>query len=333
MQDAGLIFLSKIAGDVADAMEGEPLEHMLATALVTLSLSTTLLGAALILTGRLRLAALVQYLPMPVVGGYLAFIGLYCFEAGLSLMTGQQVDCLIGLQAPPQWAALLAPGALAYWLPGVAIGLAILYALQRAQHFLVLPALLLGVPAVFFAIMLPLGFSLGDMRTMGLIAPVAESPPNPFSVWALFDFEHVHWSLVPCALPTWLGMYVVVAFSSSLDVAAIQMDMGKQLDFNRELITVGISNLASGLTGGFTGSYIFSQTLFTFRTGTSSRLCGLTVLVLQFTLFLLPFSMVSYVPKLFFGAVLTFIAADLMSDWLWHSRSKVHPVEWGVIYI
>ena len=51
----------------------------------------------------------------------------------------------------------------------------------------------------------------------------------------------------------------MVAFSSSLDVAAIQMDMGRQLDFNHELVTVGISNLLSGVTGGYTGSYIFSQ--------------------------------------------------------------------------
>ena len=108
---------------------------------------------------------------------------------------------------------------------------------------------------------------------------------------------------MPTALPTWLGMYVVVAFSSSLDVAAIQMDMGRQLDFNHELITVGISNLLSGLSGGFTGSYIFSQTLFTFRTGTNSRACGAFVLTAEFCLFLAPFSVVSYVPKLFFGAV------------------------------
>lgn len=43
------------------------------------------------LAGYLKLAALVQYLPLPVVGGYLAFIGLYCLEAGLSLMSGEQV--------------------------------------------------------------------------------------------------------------------------------------------------------------------------------------------------------------------------------------------------
>ena len=42
-------------------------------------------------TGKLELAMLVQYLPLPVVGGYLAFLGLYCLEAGLTLMSGVQV--------------------------------------------------------------------------------------------------------------------------------------------------------------------------------------------------------------------------------------------------
>ena len=163
-----------------------------------------------------------------------------------------------------------------------------------------------------------------------MVAP-AEAAGNPLEVWSLFDFAHVRWELVPSALPTWLGMYVVVAFSSSLDVAAIQMDMGRQLDFNHELVTVGLSNLLSGLSGGFTGSYIFSQTLFTFRTGNRSRVCGSFVLTAEILLFLAPFSMVSYVPKLFFGSVLTFIAADLMLDWLWLSRHKVHPIEYLVI--
>ena len=99
VQDAGLIFLSKMACDLANEMEHEPPEALLSTVLVTLSASTALLGLALIITGKLQLAALVQYLPLPVVGGYLAFIGLYCIEAGLSLMTGLEVDALLGWDA------------------------------------------------------------------------------------------------------------------------------------------------------------------------------------------------------------------------------------------
>ncbi len=100
-------------------------------------------------------------------------------------------------------------------------------------------------------------------------------------------------------------MVFVVSFSSCLDVAAIAMDMGEALDTNNELMTVGISNckqdlifcitvmalhifltldsaftlasVVSGLTGGLTGSYIFSQTIFTFRTGCRSRWIGVLV--------------------------------------------------------
>ena len=97
VQDAGLIFLSKMADDTVHYMDGAPDEAVIATTLVVLSLSTACLGLALVLTGKLRLAALVQYLPLPVVGGYLAFIGLYCLEAGVSLMSGVQVNSLLGL--------------------------------------------------------------------------------------------------------------------------------------------------------------------------------------------------------------------------------------------
>ena len=103
---------------------------------------------------------LVQYLPLPVVGGYLAFIGLYCLEAGLSLMSGVQVTSLLGFDFLPQWEALLQPEALLSVMPGVVCGIGILLVLQRVHHFLVLPSILLGIPLVFFAITYALGYSL-----------------------------------------------------------------------------------------------------------------------------------------------------------------------------
>lgn len=80
------------------------------------------------------------------------------------------------------------------------------------------------------------------------------SPPVPVvDLFGLVDFSLVRWDLIGMILPTWLGMVLVVAFASSLDVAAISMDMGEALDTNKELTTVGIGNLMSGLSLGFTG--------------------------------------------------------------------------------
>ena len=157
VQDAGLIFLSKMASDLADATADDSQQVRMATVLVALSLSTTLLGLALMLTGRLRLAVLVQYLPLPVVGGYLAFIGLYCLEAGLALMSGVQVTSLLGPDGPAQWAQLVQPGPLLTTLPGVACGIGMLLALSRYGHFLLLPGMLLAIPLAFFLVALAAG--------------------------------------------------------------------------------------------------------------------------------------------------------------------------------
>ena len=69
-------------------------------------------------------------------------------------------------------------------------------------------------------------------------------------IWALFRLQLVHWGQWAHSLPSLLGMIFVVAFSSSLDVAAIEMEMKTSLDINSELQTVGWANLASGLLGG-----------------------------------------------------------------------------------
>ena len=52
-------------------------------------------------------------------------------------------------------------------------------------------------------------------------------------------FDGIYWSVIPRQLPTALALFFVVAFGSSLDVAAIQQDSPEPLDYNKELVTVG----------------------------------------------------------------------------------------------
>lgn len=326
VQDAGLIFLSAIASSVVEICQdnGASAEATMATVLITLSLCTCLLGLCLMLTGYFKLASAVQYLPMPVVGGYLAFIGLYCLEAGLSLMTGLAID------GPAAWPQIFHPKYLKLALPGVLVGILLLLLTMRLRHYLVLPTLLLSVPVIFFIVAVGmLGHSLAELRSDGWIDNDT-SLVAFYKVWDNFRFSLVQWNAIPPQFPTFLGMYFVVAFSSSLDVAAIQMELGSQLDFNHELKTVGRANFVAGLCGGFTGSYIFSQTIFTMR-NTSSRGVGVVLILCEAALFLLPFSILSYIPKLFFGGILTLIAIDLMMDWLIHSYSTMHRAEFAVL--
>ncbi|KUF84172.1 hypothetical protein AM588_10005947 [Phytophthora nicotianae] len=169
--------------------------------------------------------------------------------------------------------------------------------------------------------------------TINSILTIPTIPATVSELLDLFDFNEVHWEQLPKQFGTWIGMVFIVAFSSCLDIAAIELDMGIKLDFNHELTTVGWSNVVSGLLGGYTGSYIFSQTIFTYRSKTNSRIVGVCVIISEFAIVLAPVSVMSYVPRFFFAATLIFIAIDLMIEWLILSFKKMSLREYAVLWM
>ncbi|CAM9587850.1 unnamed protein product, partial [Phaeothamnion confervicola] len=326
VQDAGLIFLSKITTNVARrlAEEDAPDEVVVATAVASTAIGTAALGLCLCAIGKGRLARFVSYLPMPVVGGYLGFIGFFCLEAGLGLCTGKVVD------GPATWPELFNWHDVLLCLPGVLFGALLFWVGRSFAHFAALPAAIVAAPLLFYVGLGMSGKNLQDARDAGLVGASRE-PADWTEALSLYRPGLIRWDALPHQIPVWLGMVVVVAFSSSLDVAAIEMDMGRPLDTNAELVTVGIGNMASGLTGGFTGSYIFSQTIFTYRTKCRSRLVGWIVMLSELAVFLMRADPLMYVPLFFFAATLIFIAIDLMVEWLVEVRHKLRVDEYLIL--
>ncbi|DAZ94510.1 TPA: hypothetical protein N0F65_011863 [Lagenidium giganteum] len=331
VQDAGLIFLSAMASSTVQSLQEASngqvsMTEVLATTLFTLAASTALLGIALIITGKLKIASFVQYLPMPVVGGYLAYIGFYCLEAGLSMMSDKTI------KEPADWIQLADMRSIVLVMPGVIAGIVIFIVLSHCDHVAVLPGCMLMILAVFYATLLVFGISLEESRQAGWVSPLPAEQHSIIDIYGFFDFREMNFSFLTAQIPTWIAMYFVVAFSSSLDVAAVEMSLGTALDHNHELQTVGLSNLVSGLVGGFTGSYIFSQTIFTLRANLNSRMTGVLIFVLEIAVVLCPVSIIAYVPKVFFGALQTLIACDLMVEWMWHARHKMLFREYAVVW-
>ena len=172
VQDAGLIFLSAMAGDMANRCieRGYEDDVILATVTVGLGLFTALLGAGLMLIGKLRLAGYVKYLPTPVVGGYLAYIGFYCGQAGLAFMAGVEVTSL------SQWPLLFEDGRGLLILPGLVGGLAVYGLARTLQHMMVLPGCVLGMIAVFYAGLAFTGKTVDDARAGGWLSNADEPP-------------------------------------------------------------------------------------------------------------------------------------------------------------
>lgn len=166
-----------------------------------------------------------------------------------------------------------------------------------------------------------------------------DGPVKFWQLWNLYHFET--WTMSGIYFPAiWrqlaktLGLLLVVVFGSCMDIAAIQQDVSYKIDFNQELTTVAVSNMATGLTGiGFTGSYIFSQTIFTMRAGVFSRINGWVIAGAEFAAFIYPYSIVQYLPNYFLGALLVWFGVEISRDWLYLSFYKLTLVEYGLLWL
>ncbi|KAK1942375.1 putative vacuolar membrane protein [Phytophthora citrophthora] len=328
VQDAGLIFLSAMATSICNSLGDDVSpQAKVATTIVTIGIATASLGVCLVIMGRFKLAALASYLPMPVIGGYLAFIGVFCLYAGLALSTGLVVNdfsSMLHMFDDAHNLLLCAPGFLG--------GATLLLVSQNFKNPFALSTAIMIMPVLFFLVLAIGGISLEDARDNGWVDPV-EKTASITDLFSLFDFSLVHWEQIPKQVVTWLGMVFIVAISSSLDVVAIEIDMGSKLNINHELKTVGWSNVVSGLLGGYTGSYIFGQTIFTCRSQTSSRIVGVCVILAEIAIVTVPVSVMSYVPRFFLAATLFFVAMDLMLEWLVLAYRKMCVREWAVVWL
>lgn len=152
-----------------------------------------------------------------------------------------------------------------------------------------------------------------------------------YHMWDFLRPSKVVWSVLPSQTLTLLAMISVVALSSSLDIAAIEIELKRPLDYNHELKTVGISNIISGCLGGYTGSYIFSQTIFSLRMGIRSRSMGYVLAFVSLVAVVLPINILAFIPNFFFGSLLMLICLDLIFEWLIDVKDKVTSAEYVVL--
>lgn len=193
----------------------------------------------------------------------------------------------------------------------------------------VLPVGILLVVLFFYGVLWMTETTVAEATRNGWIREM-DPPPVWYHSWEFLRLDKVDWNVFPSLALTEISMILVVALSSSLDVAAIELELKRPLDYNHELKMVGLSNFVSGMTGGYTGSYIFSQSIFSLRAGIRSRLAGYVLAMCQIIFLVLPVPILAYVPNFFFGSLLSMICIDLMFEWLWDVRHNLTTTEYAI---
>ena len=313
-----------VAGVVAQMPNASP-EAQCRAAIAAITLVSLITGVILYLLGRLKMGDLLQYIPYPVIGGFLAGSGWLLAVGALRVMVGHPIT-FAGL---PE---LLAPGLVLKWIPGLIFGALLFVVMKRASHPLVPAVMLLAAIALFYLGLGLSGTPLETARNQGWL-PVAVTGHEisrfpgygPFADVPLAELGR-QFNIIGTILLT--SVVSVLLTASALELATRQ-----EVDINQELRAAGLATSLASAGGGMVGFHSLSLSRLASSMGAANRwvgalsgaLCGLALLVGP--------SLISYLPRYLCGGLLFFLGLMFLWEWVVEARRSLNRVDHAVVLL
>ncbi|MBE9140525.1 SulP family inorganic anion transporter [Nodosilinea sp. LEGE 07088] len=305
-------------GPAADA------QSLVLTVVAAIALGSLLTGLVLWVLGQLRWGRAMEFLPYPVVGGFMAGTGLLLVRGAFKVMTGK--DLTLG-----QIAWFCQGAQCPRWLAGLAIAAVLLWATKRLHHYLVMPGVLALATLIFYGTVWGSHQPIAVVREQGwLLGPFPQgSLWHPLTTGSL---AQVQWGAIAQASPI-LGLLVFVSLLSLvLTNSSIELAVEKDLDLNQELKAIGLANLVAGLGSTMAGNQALPSTLLVHRLGAANRLAGVFKALPCLLVLVLGPTFLSYFPKPILGSLLLFLGLDLLGQWLYGAWFRLPWVDYAIIW-
>ncbi|MBL0166205.1 MAG: SLC26A/SulP transporter family protein [Propionivibrio sp.] len=280
-----------------------------ATAMLLFSLLGLAAGLLQIVFGTLRLGQLIEYMPYPVVSGYLSGVGLYIIAG--------QVPRFLGVPKDNHFWESLASTAAWQWQGMVVGAVTIVVMLVAPRLTRRVPAAILGLAAgigAYFALGLA---DPGLLRLEGNALVVgsfgdgggrfAEAMAGRWQAMGSIGVEQIRQIAVPA-----LTLAVLLSIDTLKTCVVLDALTRSRHNSNRELIGQGLGNVGSALVGGIPGAGTMGATLVNISSGAQSRLSGVIEGVMVLLAFLLLGSLISWVPVAALAAILIVIGVRMI---------------------
>jgi SulP family sulfate permease len=311
-----------IAADMAISAGADTGPDVLPTLLAALTLSSVLTGVLLYVLGATRSSALIQFLPFPVMGGYLAGTGYLLLAGAFRVLTGVNLNFLnLGALAQLPWLA---------WLPAVVVWAVLMAGARKLKRFtLVLP---MGIGAgmlVFFAGMYVSGMSVDQARGLGLL--FESTSLSALRLPVLLPGQQIAWHVILVHLPEFLAVAAVSALSILLNSAGAGLACRLDPDLDKEMRVAGVANVLSGVFGGIVGYQSLGRTMLNRRAGATDRSSGITTAAGCLLVVIVFPGLIAWMPKAVLVGLQLYVATGLLQEWLGRSYRKLGRAEYLLI--
>eukprot|EP01117_Protostelium_nocturnum_P006645 TRINITY_DN2393_c2_g1_i1.p1 TRINITY_DN2393_c2_g1~~TRINITY_DN2393_c2_g1_i1.p1 ORF type:complete len:668 (-),score=148.31 TRINITY_DN2393_c2_g1_i1:387-2390(-) len=232
-----VMFLALIGEDIAGSAKPE---NILPTFVFCIILSTIIVGVTFIIVAYTGSIVLVQYIPYPVMAGFLAAISLFLMKGAVTMMAGMPLDQFSDI------APLFTSGKFLFALIGITLASSLFILERFKKHILFMPSFLFIPLALFWIIVSMCGTSIETLQHIGFLLPTTETVPY-YSVWEHVSLDKVQWALVTRQVPNMIAMTMLIILSTSVNLNALEFDLNRTINGKFELYVAGAGTILSSL--------------------------------------------------------------------------------------
>lgn len=320
-QDIGVAVL---AVSLATVVSNVAPEAKVATAFAIVAAATLATSIVLFATGYFKAGRLVRFFPLEVLAGFMAATGCLLLIGGIA-MVGHVESSLNGILS------IRSAGQFIQLLPAVVLAFVIWLAMTYIRKPFVLLAILVGAALLFHGWLKMFGITPDAAIGFGLLPDVPATHGVEFPFPALLPL--VDWRAVMAAAPLFGTVALLSLFAAMMNISALELATGKELDVDREIKIVGGTNL---LVAGFAGPPGYSDlasTQLLNKSGIASRGVSLLVAMVELLGLFYAAYVASLVPVIVSAGLVLYYGYDLVSDWLLKTRKSYSAREWGVVLL
>ncbi len=323
LQATGAALLSIVAATTG--LRGSPETGFLSVVAATVVV-TVLCGVVFLVLGARRRGDLIRYIPVPVVGGFIAGAGWLLLQAGVH----------IAIDKPLFYTYLdeIFDGrAVRLWLPAVAFGVVLFLAVRIVRNPFVIPVTI-GIGLVGFALVTRvMGVSIEEARGGGwLLGPF--QPAMPWKSWSVPALAGADWIAVARSWAAIVVAVIVAALVMLFNLGGTEVVLDRDLDTDEELRDAGLLNVVSGaLVGGIPGFHALSLTSLAARMNVDARRAGLVAATVPLAVLLLGATVFERIPRMIVGGMLVFLGLSFIAEWVWERRRLLPRIEYAVVLV
>lgn len=294
-----LILASLVARMASDPLLAAQPAHGLPLVVAACAVAVALSGLLQVLLALAGLARLARLVPRPVLAGFMNGVALLILVGQLPLLAGL-------LPGTPLQAGVLqqaAPGALVLGLGSLA--LMVLLGRRRRPLPVALVTLLAGTLAWALLHQAWPALALGPRIAVG-------HATLPVLGLSLADVQAVLIDQAAAVLTCAAVLALVGSLESALNLLAVDQQLQARHDPRRELLALGLTNLACGALGGLPAVALRARALAIARAGGRSARAALAGSVALGLLYLVGTALLAQLPLPVLGALMLMVGIDLL---------------------